>query len=777
MTTYNTGNPIGSKDPRDLYDNAQAFDQAINGTSETFTDRFGVSRVTLKGATAAIAADVAAVDSAATQGISAISADVAYVGGVADLVAMYLGASATNPTTRIGGAPLQNGDFYLNTASNKMRAYANGSWYATETQGETDASLVNYTPAEANAPATNVETALRRTTESLAATTVAQRGGVIAFMFDDGYASNYTNALPIFRKYGMAATVAVEVDKVGSNYNGQPAYPVCNADQLRGLVRAGWEVTNHPNLTLTDTEAVMVQKAQAENTLLVQYLTGERLAPNAQPGSLTYPEFAGHPVETAVYRGGARNATSDLAYRYVFDKVRSINGTEADRGNHLYAFGATAERTTQMSAFTIDTSNTSMNQILGFIDSVAQTRSTAIVYGHDTPVTTPSPALAPYILASELETILKRCHDLGIAVVPLRDLYKGNAIRDSRFDYASGTFSARSGDSAAFTSADTLHGAARSVQITSSALVANNNTGYSTEGFVVEPFCRYRIRVRYKIDSELNINGTGNWNHGLRVILSTGEGNTMGTGAGSHENWQVAGNDSNPAGANRCPYAVTSGYAEYSVTLVTGNGASAQVRLALCNAIGTVKIGQIIAEKLESVLTLPYSGSSTFNTSAGRTLYLPGSGASTQRNWKWKVEVSSDLLTTSATYDYASTDPALIAAPVNGTTCYVLTPATGAFAGNGGRLATYNGSSWEFSDVTLGAVFKVNNFNGDTNWYVRHLGRSLSGYGPAIYELSKAAYFDDPGYFNETNNQVFNKSGRRSDTFVWYARPVPIGQS
>lgn len=41
MTTYNTGNPIGSTDARDLYDNAQAFDEAVNSTADTFTDRLG----------------------------------------------------------------------------------------------------------------------------------------------------------------------------------------------------------------------------------------------------------------------------------------------------------------------------------------------------------------------------------------------------------------------------------------------------------------------------------------------------------------------------------------------------------------------------------------------------------------------------------------------------------------------------------------------------------------------------------------------------------------
>lgn len=47
MTTYNTGNPIGSKDPRDLYDNAENFDYAANSDNGTFTDRLGVQRATL----------------------------------------------------------------------------------------------------------------------------------------------------------------------------------------------------------------------------------------------------------------------------------------------------------------------------------------------------------------------------------------------------------------------------------------------------------------------------------------------------------------------------------------------------------------------------------------------------------------------------------------------------------------------------------------------------------------------------------------------------------
>lgn len=49
MTTFNTGNPLGSSDPRDLYDNAENFDDALNGPDNTWIDRRGVTRTSWKG--------------------------------------------------------------------------------------------------------------------------------------------------------------------------------------------------------------------------------------------------------------------------------------------------------------------------------------------------------------------------------------------------------------------------------------------------------------------------------------------------------------------------------------------------------------------------------------------------------------------------------------------------------------------------------------------------------------------------------------------------------
>lgn len=47
--TYNTRNPLGSSDPRDLYDNAANLDNFINGTQETYNDRVGIPKKSLYG--------------------------------------------------------------------------------------------------------------------------------------------------------------------------------------------------------------------------------------------------------------------------------------------------------------------------------------------------------------------------------------------------------------------------------------------------------------------------------------------------------------------------------------------------------------------------------------------------------------------------------------------------------------------------------------------------------------------------------------------------------
>lgn len=49
MTTYNTGNPLGSSAAKDLYDNAENLDDAVNSTNKSWNDRFGRTRRSMSG--------------------------------------------------------------------------------------------------------------------------------------------------------------------------------------------------------------------------------------------------------------------------------------------------------------------------------------------------------------------------------------------------------------------------------------------------------------------------------------------------------------------------------------------------------------------------------------------------------------------------------------------------------------------------------------------------------------------------------------------------------
>ena len=59
MTTYNTGNPVGSSDPRDLYDNAENLDSLVNGAQPAYDDRLGQARKSWTGMESEFNADQA----------------------------------------------------------------------------------------------------------------------------------------------------------------------------------------------------------------------------------------------------------------------------------------------------------------------------------------------------------------------------------------------------------------------------------------------------------------------------------------------------------------------------------------------------------------------------------------------------------------------------------------------------------------------------------------------------------------------------------------------
>jgi peptidoglycan/xylan/chitin deacetylase (PgdA/CDA1 family) len=90
-------------------------------------------------------------------------------------------------------------------------------------------------------------------------------GEPIVITFDTGYASQYTNALPVLRGLGW---VGVENLQLGGL---TPSDGGLTDAQIRGLVAAGWELDSqgagHADLTAVDPAQLQVEVATARQTL------------------------------------------------------------------------------------------------------------------------------------------------------------------------------------------------------------------------------------------------------------------------------------------------------------------------------------------------------------------------------------------------------------------------------------------------------------------------------------------------------------------------------
>ncbi len=125
--------------------------------------------------------------------------------------------------------------------------------------------------------------------------------GYAAISFDDGMRNNCTVALPILRSYGIAATVYVTIDFIagaspwiGANSDNR----MLDADELRELARAGWELgahtITHPDLSALDYAACRREIEESRSAL-------ERIA--------------GVPVETFAYPFGRYGPAAVAAAR------------------------------------------------------------------------------------------------------------------------------------------------------------------------------------------------------------------------------------------------------------------------------------------------------------------------------------------------------------------------------------------------------------------------------------------------------------------------------
>lgn len=614
-------------------------------------------------------------------------------------------------------------------------------------------------------------------------------GGRIIMISDDGYQSVYANALPILRERGQVMNVAVEIERVGSIYPVGGGLPTITAAQYRELIDSGWQIVNHPNLVTGDSLSTMVQKFRDENRLFQQLLTGAKVATGTTgvftDGTVTHPQYDTYNLVGAVWRGGVNNATSDMAGSYIYDYgVRDVPAPDADTP---YLFTEEGERPMLFSGYIADTSNQKIEDILNLIKGVAATGSTAILYVHHIPVgpkssNTTTPGLEPPQLTSgDLEEISRLSYELGVSWVRWSDGMRGNLVRDARHDHASATFSAAAGDTADYVTTPQYLGAARHIRLNATAYRTSAAQTSAVVRIGVRPFHRYRLTYYYVIGTDLTLQGgPANRNHGITATMSTIQAAGAASSGGTSEDWTLNGaNDA--TGTYRRPYQANGGGIQrHQCLLTSGNGWQADLRLSLVQAIGEARILFWAIEDLGEYHTTGLTFSHTFNGTAPRIISLPAPPAAGARQWKWELSVTvASGFRNYTTVTFAETSDAnLPATPATGDTCYVLGAGAGAFAGQGGTIATRTaGGAWTFAVPASNSFIRVNGLSegigGGRRWF--HASRSV-----ARGALNEEIWTDDgrPDFWatgDATGSLALVSSiYRRLDTFWLTARPVPV---
>jgi len=113
--------------------------------------------------------------------------------------------------------------------------------------------------------------------------------------FDDGHLNNYTTAFPIMKKYGFTGVLYIV-----ANYMGADQY--MNADQIKEMAAAGWEVGSHTmsHMDLTSLEPERQRHEIVDSREVLQTKLGVPILTFSYPfgrsdnGIIDYTHFAGY---------------------------------------------------------------------------------------------------------------------------------------------------------------------------------------------------------------------------------------------------------------------------------------------------------------------------------------------------------------------------------------------------------------------------------------------------------------------------------------------------
>jgi peptidoglycan/xylan/chitin deacetylase (PgdA/CDA1 family) len=150
-------------------------------------------------------------------------------------------------------------------------------------------------------------------------------GKPVVLTFDNGYKSQYTEALPVLRELGWVGTENIQLSGLPPSQGG------LTSEQVRGLINAGWELDtqgyNHADLIRLGREALRYQVAVTRRTLQQRYGVPVKWfcypSGHYDAAVIAAVKAAGYVGSTTVIPGWAGPAED----RYRLHRLRVLGGT------------------------------------------------------------------------------------------------------------------------------------------------------------------------------------------------------------------------------------------------------------------------------------------------------------------------------------------------------------------------------------------------------------------------------------------------------------------
>jgi peptidoglycan/xylan/chitin deacetylase (PgdA/CDA1 family) len=160
-------------------------------------------------------------------------------------------------------------------------------------------------------------------------------GKPIVLTFDNGYQSQYTQALPVLRKFGWVGVENIQLSGLPPSQGG------LGQGEIEGLVAAGWELDtqgyNHADLITLDAQQLAFQVAESRRVIQARYHVPVNwfCYPSGHYDETVIAEVraAGYVGSTTVVPGWARAAEDS----YRMHRVRVLGGTSASQLIELIA--------------------------------------------------------------------------------------------------------------------------------------------------------------------------------------------------------------------------------------------------------------------------------------------------------------------------------------------------------------------------------------------------------------------------------------------------------